>query len=174
MRSTVAVLLAIILIAFGLTLPGQAGGDKQPSDAEVSREALFTEINQQRAKQKVATLKRNAKLDEAAQKHVENLARQDKLGDKGNPHVLDGKSAVDRIKAAGYNAAGYGENIALQMDVKNPKKTVAAAVAFWMTSDGHRRNILEPMFTETGVGAARSKSGKWFYCQVFGDPADKK
>jgi uncharacterized protein YkwD len=43
-------------------------------------------------------------------------------------------------------------------------------VEWWKNSDGHRANMLNPQFTEIGVGAARSKSGKYYYCQVFANP----
>ena len=73
-----------------------------------------------------------------------------------------------------YDWLGFGENIAFQIDKKNPRKSAAAAVAGWLTSDGHRRNMLDAQYTETGVGAARSKSGKWYYCQLFATPAGKQ
>src|SRR5204862_393386 len=129
MRPQVAALFTLALLS--LALPTYAGDDKKTTDVEVSRTAIFTETNQLRAKQKARALKRNAKLDEAAQKHVENLARQDKLGDKGNPHILDGKDMRDRVMAVGYRARLMGENIAFQFDAKTPKKTAAAVVAGW-------------------------------------------
>jgi uncharacterized protein YkwD len=43
-------------------------------------------------------------------------------------------------------------------------------MAGWMTSAAHRANILSARFTETGVGMARSKSGRTYTAQVFGRP----
>jgi uncharacterized protein YkwD len=38
----------------------------------------------------------------------------------------------------------------------------------WMTSKGHRANILNSDVSETGIGIARSSNGGLYYCQVFG------
>ncbi|NYC93835.1 uncharacterized protein YkwD [Clostridium acetobutylicum] len=37
----------------------------------------------------------------------------------------------------------------------------------WMNSPGHRANILGRQYREIGVGAARSRSGKIYWTQVF-------
>ena len=46
----------------------------------------------------------------------------------------------------------------------------AALMAVWMTSAPHRANILAARFTETGVGMARSKTGRTYTAQVFARP----
>src|SRR5262245_17823641 len=51
-------------------------------------------------------LKMNPKLMDAARKHAENMAKQDKL-----EHVLDEKTPADRVKTAGYKYRACGENI---------------------------------------------------------------
>ncbi|HEX3315257.1 MAG TPA: CAP domain-containing protein [Gemmataceae bacterium] len=40
----------------------------------------------------------------------------------------------------------------------------------WMKSPGHRANILKPEFTEIGIGAVRSETGKQYCTQNFGRP----
>jgi uncharacterized protein YkwD len=37
-----------------------------------------------------------------------------------------------------------------------------------MASDGHRKNILNAVYRETGVGLAKSGSGRLYWVQVFG------
>ena len=41
----------------------------------------------------------------------------------------------------------------------------------WMTSDGHRANILSSSFTIMGIGARKGHNGKWYVAQVFGRKA---
>jgi len=42
------------------------------------------------------------------------------------------------------------------------------AVSLWMSSSGHRANILEPRYTKTGVGVAFSEGGEYLYItQIF-------
>ena len=40
------------------------------------------------------------------------------------------------------------------------------AVSGWMDSDGHRANILQPIFTETGVGVSFSEEGAFTYLYI--------
>jgi uncharacterized protein YkwD len=58
----------------------------------------------------------------------------------------DGRSPGDRIRAAGYNASTWGENIAVgYADEK-------AVMNGWMKSSGHCANIMNKNFTEVGAG----------------------
>jgi uncharacterized protein YkwD len=88
-----------------------------------------------------------------------------------------GKSSTDRIRDSGYlagaNGWSVGENIAMG------QATAAALMDDWMTSPGHRANILKPEFTHLGVGvtlgvwqAWQGNFGNWnqvtFSTQNFG------
>jgi uncharacterized protein YkwD len=101
----------------------------------------------------------------AAQVHAEQIARA------GQPaHVLEGAAyprAEDRLAAAGYRWRSYGENLALG------QPTPASAVHSWMRSRSHRQNIVDPRFTELGVGYAIDRAGRPYYVQVFANPADR-
>jgi uncharacterized protein YkwD len=131
--------------------------------ADKYRDAIHDKVNELRAKGQFQPLLRNAKLDAAAQKHAENMARQEK-----SAHELDGKRSKDRIKAEGYEASVVAENVALAPVGSN--KSPPGVVDAWRYSAGHYKNIMEELLTETGIGAARGKSGKWYYCQVFAAP----
>jgi len=78
--------------------------------------------------------------------------------DHTNP---DGDGPGDRLRAAGVNWGSYGENIALGQNT--PPDVMQA----WMTSDGHRRNILDPSFTHLGVGVHTSYGGGPWWTQEF-------
>jgi uncharacterized protein YkwD len=41
----------------------------------------------------------------------------------------------------------------------------------WMSSAGHRGNILSNTYREIGVGVAAGSNGRKYYCQVFAAPA---
>jgi uncharacterized protein YkwD len=133
------------------------------------RADLLRRVNELRAKEEVAPLVRNDKLDAAAQKHAENMARQDKYGDDGkNGHILDGKNPKDRVDAEGYQSMRGGENVALIFGVAAGQKALDMALESWVKSPGHYKNIVDSLYDETGLGIAQSKSGKWYYCQTFG------
>jgi uncharacterized protein YkwD len=146
-----------------LTIAACLVGAPGTDSADKFRDALHDKVNELRAKEGLLPLTRNEMLDPAAQKHAENMAKQDKMA-----HELDGKRSLDRVPKEEYAASVVAENIA-QVPVRGSNKP-AAVVDAWRCSPGHYRNIkLEPA-TETGLGAAKSKSGKWYYCQVLAAP----
>jgi uncharacterized protein YkwD len=80
-----------------------------------------------------------------------------------------GKTAADLVRAQGYDFQSVGENLALG-DFGTDKKLVDA----WMNSPLHRKNILNPKFTELGLAVARSTYKgdiQWLAVQHFGRPA---
>ena len=71
-----------------------------------------------------------------------------------------------------------GENIAMmptRQMVPGPylslQEICAWTVSTWMSSSGHRQNILEPRYTKTGVGVSFSEEGDYLYItQMFEGP----
>lgn len=85
----------------------------------------------------------------------------------------EGKTLQDRFQeekpASIRNISRIGENIYMgaRLDYSTDIKTQARLIVDgWMTSPGHRRNILDPNYTHIGVGvAAREKN--CYATQVF-------
>lgn len=100
----------------------------------------------------------NAELRCAARAHSKDMA------DRGYfDHVdPDGNGPGERFDAAGYSGRTWGENIAAG------NATAAATMEQWMNSDGHCSNIMNPSFSELGVGYA--PGGQWghLWTQAFG------
>jgi uncharacterized protein YkwD len=141
------------------------GGGPAP---EKVRAQIFELTNEFRKSEKMEPLKLNDKLGAAAQKHADNLARRDKFGDDGmDGHILDGENGKPRIQREGYRIAAWAENVAMIISDTGPKLPFVV-MEKWKKSPGHRENLLFESVTETGIGAAKSKSGKWYFCQVFG------
>ncbi len=65
------------------------------------------------------------------------------------------------MKAYGISYRTAGENIA------SGQRTAQAVVTAWMNSEGHRKNILNPNFTEIGVGYATKSNGTPYWTQMF-------
>lgn len=59
-----------------------------------------------------------------------------------------------------YRSDGYASAEAL----------AAEMVQGWKDSPGHRRNMLEPAVTQTGVAIAQAADGRYFGVQMFGRP----
>ena len=124
-------------------------------------EARILELtNAARKKEGLGPLKIAPALMTAARDHSKNQAKQDKMA-----HELDDKKPSDRIKAAGYKYSYSGENVAYGKGT-----SVDEIFEGWMNSEGHRKNILKAEFTEIGIGAAKSDTGKTYYTQNFGKP----
>jgi uncharacterized protein YkwD len=125
-------------------------------------DTVFLLTNRERVRASLTPLRRNADLARAAQLQAEQMASGGKLA-----HEVPGSrypTLVSRMKLIGYQYRNVGENVA------EGYTSGAALMAGWMTSAPHRANILSARFTETGVGMARSKSGRTYTAQVFGRP----
>lgn len=80
----------------------------------------------------------------------------------------DGKNIEDLAKMFKYEYVTIGENLALG-NFSNEQKIVDA----WMNSPGHRANILNPKYTQIGIGLVEGVwQGRkvWFAVQHFGKP----
>jgi uncharacterized protein YkwD len=116
------------------------------------RAAVLCLINQERERHGEGALQTNAKLTRAAEGHSQDMARADYFSHTSP----NGETPLDRMRASGYISdpqAGYmvGENIAWgTLWLATPQAIVEA----WMASPGHRANILDASYRETGVGVA--------------------
>jgi uncharacterized protein YkwD len=152
-----------------------AGAEETPSEQNLAlvRAATLCLINRERAGSGESPLAVNARLDQVAQSHSQDMASADYFDHTG-PR---GDSPVSRMRAAGYlsgSVSGYeiGENIAWgTLWLATPRSIVAG----WMASSGHRANILDGHFRDTGIGIsphplaslARGQAGA-MYTQDFG------
>ena len=126
--------------------------------ARVSR--IFDLVNAERRRRGLPALVFNAQLDQMANIQAENMAHFQKMA-----HVIPEASLPtmgDRARHVGYPFGRLAENVALGYP------DAETVVNGWMTSKGHRANILNPDVVETGIAIARSPSGGVYYCQVFG------
>ena len=112
------------------------------STADLFAAEVVRLVNEERATAGCGPLAVDARLQAAALGHSEDMALNDFFSHTGS----DGSSPVDRVNAQGYDWSLLGENIAAGYT------SPASVVAGWMDSDGHRANILNCQFTETGVG----------------------
>jgi uncharacterized protein YkwD len=113
----------------------------------------------------------NAELADAASTFARYMAKTDRYG-----HTADGKRPADRAKGHGYEHCIVLENIAYQYNSSGFATGELGAGYFegWKESPGHRKNMLDPDVTETGVAVARSAATGYYYAvQMFGRPRSK-
>jgi uncharacterized protein YkwD len=109
-------------------------------------------INRERADQGESPLRVDAALACAAQSHSDDMAASDYFDHVG-PR---GDTPVSRVRRCGYiynSQVGYeiGENIGWgTLWLATPRAMVAA----WMSSPGHRANILDGNYRDTAIGVS--------------------
>jgi uncharacterized protein YkwD len=69
-----------------------------------------------------------------------------------------------RLHAAKIGWSRCAENIFREQGMDDPAD---AAIDGWMSSPPHRRSVLDPQFTHTGVGIAISPDTEYFITQEF-------
>ncbi|MDX6648271.1 MAG: hypothetical protein QOJ97_222 [Solirubrobacteraceae bacterium] len=117
-------------------------------------------VNHERAKVGHAPLQANPALKAAARRHARNMLRFHFFG-HDDPW---GRGPAERVALhdPGHSLDFIGENIAWGY------QTAAEACRNWMASPGHRFNILDPDYTQTGVGAIRGGRYSIFWVEDFG------
>lgn len=157
MRRRFPTLLAIVVLPL-LVLPAAAlatchDSRLRANSATTARQAKATLclINQQRATRGLPALKADPLLARAARQHARAMVE---LG--FFDHIApNGDSPVTRIRRTGYlngaRAWAVAENIAWGAGAN---ATPAAVVQGWMQSPGHRAAILDPRFSQLGLGVA--------------------
>jgi len=76
----------------------------------------------------------------------------------------DGRTVRERVDEAYIKWRLVGENLSYSKGYINP---VAASVSGWMESPGHRRNILDPDYNLTAIGAWIAPDGTVYFTEIF-------
>ena len=133
------------------------GGGATPAATMSTAELAFAEevlalVNQERTARQLAPLVWDDACADAAYAHAVDM---DVRGffDHSSP---DGKDPGDRLRAAGVSTSGWGENIA------RGQGSPQAVMDAWMSSDGHRANILNGAWRRLGVGVHLGVDGPWW------------
>jgi uncharacterized protein YkwD len=130
--------------------------------AAVAQDVL-AEVNRTRVANGRKAMRDDPALSRAAREHSEELAARRTLDH--NSTDPSRRTVTMRIEAAGGIWNRAAENLA---QVSAPASDVPArTVQLWLTSEGHRRNMLEPVYTHTGVGVAIDQYGVWYITQVY-------
>jgi uncharacterized protein YkwD len=129
--------------------------DKIHHPKELERR-IFILTNEARRRHKLPPLVQDNTLQAAARKHCDDMVQR-KFFSHTSP---DGKSLVDRLKkeepAVVRNVVRAGENIYMssKLDYSDTATIARLIVDGWMTSPGHRANILNDKYTHLGVGVS--------------------
>ncbi|MDH3530910.1 MAG: CAP domain-containing protein [Acidobacteriota bacterium] len=134
---------------------------KLDADSANLEKETFDLINLRRLERGLKELKWSDELADLARTHSENMAVYGFFSHIG----LNGRLVDRRAADSGIDKwQGIGENIAFNKGFANP---TSLAVERWMLSAGHKLNLLDSRWTESGLGIAVTKDGKYFFTQIF-------
>ncbi len=122
---------------------------------------IYELINNRRNKSRLQPLNWDDDVAEVARRYSEEMAR----GNFFSHYDKRGRSVVDRANSFGLKGwSSIGENLFFceGYDVFSN-----LAVKGWLNSPTHRKNMLNPEWTTTGIGIAADRSGKIYVTQVF-------
>jgi uncharacterized protein YkwD len=121
------------------------------SDLAQVQAATLCLINRLRVQNGELPLTDNSKLDEAAQRHSEDMISNDYF-DHTSP---SGEAFDTRIDRTGYVPRGWSYELGENIDCATlGLATPSQAVNGWMNSPEHRANILNGDFRDSGIGVA--------------------
>ncbi|NQD67084.1 SafA/ExsA family spore coat assembly protein [Bacillus haikouensis] len=138
--------------------PGQTisipGGDQKAQDYTYEVVKL---VNAERAKAGLSPLKENWELSRVARYKSQDMIDKNYFSHTSPTYG----SPFQMMKDFGLSYQTAGENIAAG------QSTPAEVVEAWMNSEGHRKNILSPAYTEIGVGYVKGGSYGHYWTQMF-------
>ncbi|WP_445678079.1 CAP domain-containing protein [Psychrobacillus sp. FSL H8-0484] len=112
--------------------------------------------NQERAKAGLKPLQLDTKLTQSAQAKSQDMKNKNYFSHTSPTYG----SPFDQMKAFGVTYSSAAENIAMG------QRSATEVMNAWMTSPGHKANIMNPSYTHIGVGL--SDSGYYWTQQFIG------
>lgn len=137
-------MLALVLILMMLLGAAQAA-----TLVTSNAQSVVSQVNRERAARGLRALRVDPALTAAAQIRAREIVEK------------FSHTRPDGTKWSTVSSVAYGENIA------KGQKTVDRVMAAWMSSSGHRANILRASYGSIGVACLQS-GGVYYWVQLFG------
>ncbi|MCI9162898.1 MAG: hypothetical protein HFG59_06520 [Lachnospiraceae bacterium] len=112
-------------------------------------------VNEERTKAGLTTLEKSDNISLAA------AVRAEELTSSFSHTRPDGSAYRTVLEQNGVSYRSCGENVAFGY------RTPEAVMSAWMTSEGHKENILNEKYTNIGVGYFKDSSGQGYWAQIF-------
>lgn len=143
----------MLIFLFSFSLSSLSSNVKEKNE-------IIKMVNSVRAEKNLPPLIENKKLNILADKKAKIMANENNLS-----HTAGGyKTFSDFLIENNVDFLAVGENIARNW--KTPEEVMKA----WLSSKGHRANIMSEKFTQIGVGKAISSNGDIYWVQLFIKP----
>jgi uncharacterized protein YkwD len=138
----VAVFVTVLFLAGTADAAGTASLTRTES-------SLLTAMNEARRAHGLRPLRADGRLERAARGHSSEMLRSGAF--------YHGAFSA-RIRSVGVRSPKVGENLAWGVGALSQARAI---VNTWLTSPGHRANLLRPGFRLVGVGALRGTFGRY-------------
>lgn len=138
----------------------QGGRSREVSSLSSLERHVFDLVNQERVRAGKPALVWLDRVATVARYHSTNMAANSFFSHLDPQGRRSGKRA-DQLGASDWKS--IGENIAW-LSGSDP---AARVVRSWMQSPGHRDNILNDGYRESGIGLSIADDGKYYFTQVF-------
>jgi uncharacterized protein YkwD len=168
------------------SIESSVGNAKPTIDISALETEIHTGINEQRRSNGLSPLSYDASLASIARKHSADMARNNYF----SHYNLQGLDPSDRATRGGYScyknygsyySTGLAENIMQnnlydsvtyyngipRYDWNTQEEIAQSTVSGWMTSAGHRRNILTSTYDKEGIGVAIASDDKVYITEDF-------
>jgi uncharacterized protein YkwD len=130
----------------------------KPEVDAAAEQRMLSLVNAERRRESLRPLKMDPQLQAVARAHSRDMYLRAYFS-----HVTpDGRSAFDRLEAAGVKFLAAGENIAFAPDVDAAEQSL-------ISSPEHRANILAPDYVRIGIGVLRAAGYQEMFTQEFAD-----
>lgn len=136
-----------------------SGSSSNTGSLSADEQRALTLLNNDRAANGLPALRANSKLNSLAENYAQDMINRNFFSHY-NP---EGQSPFDRMSQAGIRYSYAGENLAIN-------NSVTSAETAFMNSPGHRANILNPNYTEVGLGVRYDSKGSVYVVQEFIKP----
>ena len=150
MKKFIIGMLFMTIIISGI--PVMAEGNAKTMESKV-----ISLVNSERSKRRLPVLKTNIKLGKTARIKAEDMRNKNYFSHISPTYG----SPFNMMQRFGISFTAAGENIA------KGQRTPAEVMKSWMNSPGHRQNILNPAYTDIGVGFAKDARGVTYWVQQF-------
>jgi uncharacterized protein YkwD len=131
------------------------------AEASEIEQRAFQSTNDARREKGLELLVWDPELCRMARLHSEQMVRQNFFSHESP----DGQRMTDRARALGIaHFRMLGENIAYNQGFDDPG---SFAVAEWLTSPGHRANILNAQFRQSAIGVFVAPDKTVYFTQEF-------
>jgi len=153
MRPGLSRIAALVLVAACALAASAPAADSAGSQRQLER-GVLAEINELRADHGLRPLRISARLSAAAGAHSRAMAAQGFFAHSSKDGTFFWKRVQRWYGPRGYGYWAVGENLLWS----SPSVAPSEAVAMWLASPAHRKNLLMPKWREIGLAAVHASA----------------